>query len=241
MEKQEGNPYVICHMLQSIDGRIAGQMFQSSATLALSQVYQDIGKEYNADAIIYGKTTAEEIFTHNRKLDLSCFSNQQVEKVDFINMNENMEWVVVIDAQGTLAWSKTTLKHKRLQNKNVIMVLSEKVCQEYLLHLRTLGISYIFAGKSTLSMRKAVEKLGKQFHIKKVLLQGGGIINESFACENLIDELSLVISPVIGGERNVSTSFDSSHFVKLKLIQFQLVKTEIINHSGLWLNYIKEG
>ena len=39
-------PYVICHMLQSIDGKIAGGFFREKQTLELAKIYSDISKDY---------------------------------------------------------------------------------------------------------------------------------------------------------------------------------------------------
>ncbi|MCB7488575.1 hypothetical protein LIX92_03765 [Faecalibacillus faecis] len=49
-------------MLQSIDGKIAGGFFREKQTLELAKIYSDISKDYNGDAIIYGTTTAKEMF-----------------------------------------------------------------------------------------------------------------------------------------------------------------------------------
>ena len=62
-------PYVICHMLQSIDGKIAGGFFREKETTKLAKIYSEISTNYDGDAIIYGKTTALELFslTHLNK------------------------------------------------------------------------------------------------------------------------------------------------------------------------------
>ena len=73
-------------------------------------------------------------------------------------------------------------------------------------------------------------------------MQGGGIVNASFSNENLIDEISLIISPVVDGESNIPSSFESSCFVKPLLqstSEYSIVKTEILQRSGLWINYVK--
>lgn len=138
-------------------------------------------------------------------------------------------------------WDLQALSHERLNDKNVIEVLSEKVSYEYLAYLRSMNISYIFAGKDYLSMKVVLEKLKNQCHVNKVLLQGGGIVNKGFANEDLIDELSIIVSPVIDGESHVPTSFESQTFIhpKMGLSNYHLVKTQILQQSGIWLNYVK--
>ena len=139
-------------------------------------------------------------------------------------------------------WNLDNLKNERLKDRNVIEILSENVSDTYTDYLRKLGISYIFAGKEKLSMKIALEKLKNKFHIETALLQGGGIVNASFSNENLIDEISLIISPVVDGESNIPSSFETSDFVKPLLrstSEYSIVKTEILQRSGLWINYVK--
>ena len=234
--------YVICHMLQSIDGKIAGNMFQYPASQSLSSIYGKMSKEYMADAIVYGSTTGNEIFTKDYQLDLSCFSKQGIDKNDFICMNGKTKWIVIIDPMGTLGWNKENLKHERLEDKNIIEVVCERVSQDYLAYLKKLGISYIFAGKESLNMKTVLKKLKNKFHISMVLLQGGGIVNQSFVSEGLIDELSFIISPVSDGQSNLTASFESrmDKQTLVKNSSFHLVNVEKLPHSGLWLNYKKE-
>lgn len=236
-------PYIICHMLQSIDGRIAGHFFQDQSIHDLAHLYQDMSREYHADALIYGSVTVNELFTHDTELNLENLSGQKIDRKDFICLNEKSKWLVVIDPLGTLGWTLENLKHPRLKDRNVVEVLSHQVSQQYLAYLRSLGISYIFAGEDQLSMTEVVQKLKKQFNIETALLQGGGLVNEAFANEDLIDEISLIIAPIIDGESHVPTTFESGQYIKS--IQcfphFTLSKTKVLNHSGLWINYLRTG
>lgn len=235
-------PYVICHMLQSIDGRIAGNFFRNVATQEITSVYNQMSDKYDADAIIYGSRTANEIYIQGYITNSNQSLNVETQKKDFVFMNEKTKWVVVVDALGTLNWNLDNLKNRRLKDRNVIEILSENVSDTYTDNLRKLGISYIFAGREKLSMKMALEKLKNKFHIETALLQGGGIVNASFSNENLIDEISLIISPVVDGESNIPSSFEASDFVKPLLqptSEYSIVKTEILQRSGLWINYVK--
>ena len=163
--KSDKKPYVICHMLQSIDGKITGKFFQETITQSLSRLYRKMSQEYDADALVYGSVTANEIFIYDQSIDLSVFSNQKMEKKDHILLNEKNKWLVVIDPLGSLAWDNQALTHERLKDKNVIEVLSENVSDEYLAYLKTIGVSYLFAGKESLSMKMVLEKLKNELHV----------------------------------------------------------------------------
>ena len=69
-------PYIICHMLQSIDGRISGQFFHDENTQNLSSIYKEMSNQFNADGIIYGSVTAKEIFTYGNPKQIYTDSKQ---------------------------------------------------------------------------------------------------------------------------------------------------------------------
>lgn len=53
-------PYVICHMLSSLDGKINGPFMQSSVAAGMSRAYGEIRDRMNGDAWMYGTVTTRE-------------------------------------------------------------------------------------------------------------------------------------------------------------------------------------
>lgn len=53
-------PYVICHILSSLDGKINGPFMAAQAAGDLAGEYGKIRAELNADAWLYGTTTVKE-------------------------------------------------------------------------------------------------------------------------------------------------------------------------------------
>ena len=68
-------PYVILHMLISIDGKITGKYMDEPTTIALTEEYYRINREYKADAYCCGRVTMEGSFTGGAKPDLTPFKN----------------------------------------------------------------------------------------------------------------------------------------------------------------------
>ena len=132
-------PYVICHMLQSIDGKIAGGFFREKETTKLAKIYSEISTNYDGDAIIYGKTTALELFSLTH---LNKSSNITYNLTDHVYQKENKKWLVVIDLKGEIAWDSSIYKNRRLQDKNLIVILSEAISNQYLELLKKLNSSY---------------------------------------------------------------------------------------------------
>ena len=229
-------PYVICHMLQSIDGKIAGGFFREKQTLELAKIYSDISKDYNGDAIIYGTTTAQEMFSSSKTVPV--LNQKPIQKIDYIYKNDKNKWIVVIDPQGQISFDQSVYQNPRLKDKNLIVILTENISSQHLETLKSLNISYLFTGKEEIDLRLALEKLYDLFSIKKLLLQGGGITNTYFIKEDLIDELSLVVSPVVSGEEKQPNIFKDCHEYIGQT--FDLKQSDLLMKSGLYLKYVRK-
>lgn len=229
-------PYVICHMLQSIDGKIAGGFFREKQTLELAKIYSDISKDYNGDAIIYGTTTAQEMFSSSKTAPV--LNQNPIQKIDYIYKNDKNKWIVVIDPQGQISFNQSVYQNTRLKDKNLIVILTENISSQYLETLKSLNISYLFTGKDEIDLRLALEKLYDLFSIKKLLLQGGEITNTYFIKEDLIDELSLVVSPILSGEEKQPNIFKDCHEYIGQT--FDLKQSDLLMKSGLYLKYVRK-
>lgn len=229
-------PYVICHMLQSIDGKIAGGFFREKQTLELAKIYSDISKDYNGDAIIYGTTTAQEMFSSSKTAPV--LNQNPIQKIDYIYKNDKNKWIVVIDPQGQISFDQSVYQNTRLKDKNLIVILTENISSQYLETLKSLNISYLFTGKDEIDLRLALEKLYDLFSIKKLLLQGGGITNTYFIKEDLIDELSLVVSPIVSGEEKQPNIFKDCHEYIGQT--FDLKQSDLLMKSGFYLKYVRK-
>ena len=202
-------PKIICHILQSVDGNIDGNFFAMPELRPAYQAFTRIREEYACDAVISGATTAAEIYANSPADNLPevqetySRTDWQAEKADI--------YAVIIDGQGTVQWQSGTVK-RRSDKMHVVTVLQENVSDAYIAHLRQAGVSYVFAGKHSLDLPMAVQKLKELFGIQSMLLSGGGIVDWAFLQAGLIDEISLVIPPVIDGGTGLSSAYDDSAF-----------------------------
>lgn len=233
-------PYIICHMLQSINGSISGRFYEDEETHMLAKTYSKMSEQFDADGIIYGSVTAYELFASNEPKqiynDSKCFFNEE----DYITQNVHQKWIVVFDPEGMINWSKKSLENPRLIKRNIVVILLEQLSDSYLLHLQKLGISYIFGGKINIDIENVLNKLYEKCNIQKLLLQGGGKLNGSFMNENLIDEISLIISSNVNiSDTNVMCFEESSFSKKNELIKYVINDCQILRFSGIWLHYKK--
>jgi len=89
-------------------------------------------------------------------------------------------------------------------------VLCENVPDAHLAGLRSEGVSYIFAGQSALDLGLTLDILNRELGIKRLLLEGGGGANGAFLRAGLVDELNLILCPVVDGAKGAPSVFDST-------------------------------
>ena len=228
-------PYIICHMLTSIDGKVTGKFLLDEKINSAIEHYYEINRKLKCDGFICGRVTMEESFTNHQKIDLSKFTMEKVEKVDYVSKKHDF-YAIAFDRFGKLGWKEPFIKDNDIgyDNAHIIEVLTEKVSDAYLSYLKSIGVSYIFAGKEDIDIKLALKKLFELFNIKKLLLEGGSIINGAFAKVNLIDELSLVVAPITGKKEDYPLFYDSN-IEKFKLYEACKLKDNVV-----YLSYKKE-
>ncbi|MGN6368790.1 MAG: dihydrofolate reductase family protein [Phycisphaerae bacterium] len=223
-------PYLIAHMLSSIDGRTTAHLWPNNMKTA--HLFESTAEKIKADAWIVGRTTMQEFASKkNHKLPKPHPSLNK--KEDFIGQHKTKTYAVAIDPSGKCRWdsSMTTTEH-------VIEVLTHKVPPAYLQHLRDKQVSYLFAGKSQINLQLALHKLATLFNIKTARVDGGGHTWGVFLKANLLDEISHVIVPTADGALGTPTMFDIDHGrTNRQRPALQLKSLKRLPNSVLWLRY----
>ena len=60
-------PYVICHMLMSIDGKVTGKFLSEESIATSIERYYEINRKLTKDALALGRVTMEESFPFRSK------------------------------------------------------------------------------------------------------------------------------------------------------------------------------
>lgn len=228
-------PYMICHMLSSINGKIDGDFMAAAVTGR--EEFGAAREFYQCEATLYGTVTMAETYANGRVSSLPDPAGE-ISREDYIAKSDVQNYIVSIDTEGVLAWESSYIEKKGRPKAHIIEALTDKVSDAYLSYLRGLGISYIFAGEETLDCRLVVEKLYRLFGIEKIMISGGGYANWSFLQEGLIDELSLIIAPFAEGNPNVVTVFERSDFLPTGTTpSFALKEIKLLKDDCVWLRY----
>ena len=233
-------PYIFCHMLTSLDGKIMGNYMSTPEGETGSTIFYDLafGKDryYKHKGWISGRVTTDDNFTFYKKPDLDEDA-EIVPEGDYVaDFHENIHYVS-IDPSGVLGWDKNYIIYQDTR-AHVIEVLTNKASNSYKDLLRKLGISYIIAGDTTLDYEVLLEKLKKLFKIELLMLGGGGVLNWSFIQEGLCDEVSVVMAASSDGSTKTPTLFmEKEGLSDDKPVHFKLEDVKIMEGDSLWLRY----
>ncbi len=229
-------PYIICHILSSLDGKINGPFMASEATRALSKAYGSIRTEMNADAWLYGTTTVKEFLGFRQPV---LEEAADVPEGDFVAGDEAKPYFVALDAKGELGWESGRFANKGRAEAHVIEILTEAAPRAYRAYLRKRGVSYLLAGETELDCTKAMEKLHRLFGIDKLLICGGGAADWTFLRAGMVDELSLVLSPVSDGSIGSAAVFTQIPALSAGApVEFALKDVRRVGGDGLHISYL---
>ena len=224
--RETKRPYVICHMLPSIDGRIVTRGWDVKNA---SREYERTAATFGADAWIIGRISMEPYAGKARVP--SRKDGGRIAREDFVAKHDATSYAIAIDPSGKLRW-----RANDIDGEHVITVLTESVSDDYLAFLQAKGVSYLFGGKSRIDLAKVLQKLHALFGIRKLLLEGGGKINGSFLAAGLIDELSILVAPIADGSIGTPSLFDvadrRAHARNLTLLSIEKRGGGIV-----WLRY----
>ena len=222
-------PRVICHMMTSLDGRILTDGWPLSPEGR--EQYEQVHATYEPDGWLCGRVTMEQHFAQGTRPDADVKREYSgTPREDFIAPGEHDSFAFALDEHGRLAWDSNDI-----DGDHVVAILSERVSDEYLGQLRERGVSYLLAGAQEVDLPLALEKIAARFPIRTLMLEGGGRINGSMLREGLIDEVSVLIAPVVDGRTGTPAVFDIDNDASAHKLVLESVEQRAGN--VLWVRY----
>ena len=219
-------PYIICHMMSSVDGRIDCAM---TAKLAGVDEYYETLSLLGVQAAVSGKVTAR-----LEMAEAGEFVPKDAEAIGaekFSKKTASESWCIVADTNGTLLWGGA-----ELDGTPLLILTSERASKEYLAYLDAKGVSWIACGKDKIDLARVCEILAAEFSVKRMAIVGGPTINAGFLAAGLLDEVSLLIGPGIDGRTGMPGVFDGLPNDKEPTVM-QLTGVSSYDDGAVWLRY----
>jgi riboflavin biosynthesis pyrimidine reductase len=197
-------PYVICHMLGSLDGGLHPSRFTKSPDGSRedwSKTYEQIHHKLEGDAWLVGRVTMAEMSKATAHPPTTV---GKVARPYHFAARSAGHFAISIDPSAKLHFSKPDVG-----GDHVVVVLGREAPDKHLAELAADGVSYIVAPESQPDLAGVLEVLGRELGVRRLLLEGGASINGAFLAAGLVDELSLLIAPALDGR------LKTQHFVEI--------------------------
>ena len=223
-------PYVICHMMASLDGRIDCDMTEQ---IDDTNHYYEALDQLECPSMLEGKTTL--VMHHALPGTFQNSLPHQAAGRQVYKAVEADGYALGVDTRGTLLWGDDVTEQF---GKPLLMLLSEQVSQEYLEYLKSKDISFLTIGNDGIDLAAAMELLNSEFGIKRLAVVGGGHINGAMLDLGLIDEVSMMYGYGIDGREGMAAAFDGRPMERKPIrLKFQSVK----EMDGIvWMRYLIE-
>ncbi|HUA65943.1 MAG TPA: dihydrofolate reductase family protein [Alphaproteobacteria bacterium] len=224
-------PYVICHMCTTIDGKILGHRWgKLPGYKHQSDLFETTAASFGIGAWLVGTTTMDEFDGPKTKL---LRSKTTIPHRDHNVSPKATRLAIGADAKGVLRF-----KDNEVGGDHVVLLVTERVSNDYLAHLRSAGVSWLFCGRTEVNLRTALEKLGAAFKLRKLMLQGGGKFNGAMLQAGLVDEISHITVPVADGGMGISTMFDiPGDAPPRSAAMLRLVSHKTLPGGAVWCRY----
>lgn len=218
-------PYIICHMMSLLDGRIDCDVTEQ---IESGDEYYDALNQLNCPSTLMGRVTMQMHYAHPEPFIAQ--NTTPIGREEHHVAIAAKGYLIAIDTSGKLRWPQNQFDGMPL------LVITSKDCpKEYHDTLTKQQISWIATGKDEIDLPKAMEILNKDFGVERLSVTGGGHINGAFLKAGLLDEVSMMWCPGIDGRKGMPTVFDGlpNDFPPTKL---KLISVEKLGET-IWAKY----
>lgn len=222
-------PYIISHMIASIDGRIDCAMVDKIS----GDEYYAALRKLNCPSTVAGRVTMQMHYAEPEPFVPSAAAKPIGRAGTYVAQQSQKGYTIAVDTRGTLRWTSAYVDDLPL-----VCIVSEQATEEYLIYLREQGISWIAAGQNAIDLPRAMELLHDKFGVQRLAVVGGGHINGAFLTAGLLDEVSLMIAPGIDARAGMAAVFDGqSDAPDWQPTKLHLTGVEHCDGGTVWLRY----
>jgi 2,5-diamino-6-(ribosylamino)-4(3H)-pyrimidinone 5'-phosphate reductase len=213
-------PKVIIHNSISLDGSLTG--FKPNMGL-----HYQIAGSYKPAVHLIGSNTA--------KVGVELFGAgvPPEEAMDFEKpkRDKSLPFWVIPDTKGILKGMLHACRRFEFC-RDVVVLVSEATPNDYVKHLEERNYDYFVVGDDHVNLRKALVTLSEKLKAKRVLTDTGRTLGNLLLEQGLVDEVSLLVHPVIVGEKSYNIFGNITKNPTLRLW-----KQEKLEKGCVWLVY----
>ncbi|MBS1227818.1 MAG: Pyrimidine deaminase [Proteobacteria bacterium] len=223
-------PYIVCHMMSSIDGHALTDGWDRPFKKNAGELYESLAQEFKFDAWVCGRVTMQEI-SHGDDYPRGL-AEAPIPRAHHFAQRDAATYAVSIDPHGKVAW-----KSNEALASHLVEVVTETVSDDYLAYLQSIGVSYIFGGKTRIDLAQVVAILASELGVKRLIVEGGPTLSGSFVNAGLVDEVSVLILPLVDGRGEHPASFEIPMNDWKTPTYLSLSSAKVQEGGAIWLRY----
>lgn len=219
-------PYIICHMIASVDGRIDCDMTEQ---IEGGNEYYEALESLSCPSMLMGRVTMQMHYALTEPFVAP--NSAPIGKEAFHVARKAAAYCVGVDTRGKLQWGETEFDGQAL-----LIITDEQCPKAYHDRLTEQGISWIATGKDGINLARAMALLAEEFGVERLAVTGGGHINGAFLEAGLLDEVSFMVAPGIDGRAGMAAVFDGISDKSRPATQLRLKSVEQMGET-VWMRY----
>ncbi|MCX6664791.1 MAG: dihydrofolate reductase family protein [Euryarchaeota archaeon] len=213
-------PKIIIHNSISLDGSLTN-------FIPNMELHYQIAGEYKPDVHLIGSNT----ITAGIELYENGVPPEETTDFEKPKRDKNLPFWVVIDTKGSLKGLLHTCRRFEFC-RDVIVLISEKTPEGYKKHLEERNYSYHIVGQNHIDLKQTLALLRDIYQVSTILTDTGRILGNLLLNQGFVDEISLLVHPVLVG-KNAYPMFSDIH----ENITLKLLKNELLSKGYVWLVY----
>ena len=216
--KQQTNrsrlPYVLVNMAMTADGKIATANRAVSTFTSARDHEHLLALRATADGVMAGARTVDSA-PINLGPGPARFRRQRL-RCGLAEFNLR----VIVSRSGSVNLRAMVFRHRF---SPIIILTTHRAGAGRLKQLRAVADAVKICGRKEINFDAALRWLREQWHVTRLLCEGGGELNQALFRARRVDELHLTISPKLFGGRRAPTIADGRGFKSLASAErFQL-------------------
>ncbi|MFC1893236.1 dihydrofolate reductase family protein [Chloroflexota bacterium] len=216
-------PKIIMHNSVSLDGSF------TNFDVDMGLHYQ-IASRYQADANLIGSNTI--------KAGIEIYGGEipQENEADFTKPERDpaLPYWVIVDTKSITRGLLHTCRSFEFC-KDVIVLIAQQTSRDYIDYLNERHYDYLVCGKEHVDYEKALNILNTKYEIKTILIDSGPTLNGLLLNRGLIDEISILVTPVLVGLK--SDKLLANLNLEIQNINLELLTCEDLDKGHVLLRY----
>ena len=139
-------PYVICHAVASIDGRIRTSRWRPEDA-SRGEIFERLHDQLGVNAWLIGRVSGQ---GYGKRDAYPAHTDQHYPREHWFSRRDAAAYGIVLDPHGKIAWGRSDIG-----GDPIVVVLTEEVSAAHLAGLRKDEVSYIIAGAQEDTSRRA--------------------------------------------------------------------------------------